>query len=599
MGRQSLPDDGATDSGRSRRPHARRRSVALATMLVLAVAAGTGGAAQTGLLSFTGSCEDTAVELDLVASPDIAPAVREIADRAREDRVTSDGQCMDVHVSARENHQVAQEMATGGNDRGYEVWLPDSAIWAERAQGTGGGVPLTAAGNVAASPVALATLPPAGSRLGWPARTYTWAQLTASATATDDFRLGAADPARSATGLLALTSVARSAEAAGSKGDTTVAATARLLSRRVSATDARAARTLAGADSGVSAGDPTRNQAVFLSEQAAFAFNSDADVAAPKLALFYPTDVAPLLDYPYHLVDESRLSTDESRAATRFMALLAEPESRRTLDRSGFRAADATAGPRVVGTAGGRPPQRYAAAGRSEPLSPDALEETLGMWTITVQSARLTAVVDITGSMQTPVPGSGGRTRLDVTEASLRRTMDRFSPDDELGLSEFATGLDGGQDFRELVPTRPLGPAGKGGGAQRARLTKAFDELKTVPNGATGLYDTTLAVYEKARAGYVPGKLNALVLITDGTNDDRFSISRSALISGLKKLGDPRHPLPVIAIAVGTETDLEEIEQIAEATGGAGHQVADPSEIQGVILEAIVEIGRRAPADQD
>lgn len=89
MGRHSLPDAKASSTGRARSP--RRRTVSIATALVLAVAAGTGIAAQRGLLSFADPCADTPVRLDLVASPDIAPALRTIADRARRDRVTTDG----------------------------------------------------------------------------------------------------------------------------------------------------------------------------------------------------------------------------------------------------------------------------------------------------------------------------------------------------------------------------------------------------------------------------------------------------------------------------------------------------------------------------
>lgn len=79
MGRHSLPDDEAHDTGRSGRPRARRRTVAIATTLVLGVAAGTALAVRGGLLSFSGACSDSAVRLKVVASPDVAPAVRAVA----------------------------------------------------------------------------------------------------------------------------------------------------------------------------------------------------------------------------------------------------------------------------------------------------------------------------------------------------------------------------------------------------------------------------------------------------------------------------------------------------------------------------------------
>lgn len=81
------------------------------------------------------------------------------------------------------------------------------------------------------------------------------------------------------------------------------------------------------------------------------------------------------------------------------------------------------------------------------------------MWTITVQNARLTTVVDASGSMAPLVPGRN-QSRMDVTKESLIQALDQFTPDDEIGLWEFATTLDGQKDYRRLTtaPPRSDGP---------------------------------------------------------------------------------------------------------------------------------------------
>jgi Mg-chelatase subunit ChlD len=144
-----------------------------------------------------------------------------------------------------------------------------------------------------------------------------------------------------------------------------------------------------------------------------------------------------------------------------------------------------------------------------------------------------------------------------------------------------------------LVPTERLG-ARVDGGTQRDRLAAAFSDLAPVPDGATGLYDTTLAAYRAATSSYVKGKFNALVVITDGVNQDPGSVSRGKLISELEKLTDPERPVPLIVIAVGPDADRAEAEQIAAATGGSGQEVSDPAQIHSVILKAIVAAGARA-----
>jgi hypothetical protein len=247
-----------------------------------------------------------------------------------------------------------------------------------------------------------------------------------------------------------------------------------------------------------------------------------------------------------------------------------------------------------VTKAGGSSPQPYGEAS-PQPASEVALQEALGMWTITVQSARITTVVDASSSMSEPVAKTN-QSRMDVTKASLLQALATFTPEDEIGLWEFSTKLDGDKDYRVLVPTERLGDR-TGDGTQRDRLTAAFGKLAPVPNGATGLYDTTLAAYKAATSSYVKGKFNALVILTDGVNQDPGSISRADLITQLRTLANPERPVPLIVIAVGPDADKQEAEQIARATGGSGHEVSDPAQIHSVILKAIVEAGAQGSQD--
>ncbi|MET9053834.1 substrate-binding and VWA domain-containing protein [Streptomyces bacillaris] len=595
MGRHSLPDAYAPEERGEASPRRRRRTIAVATLLVLAVATGAGVAVKGGLLSFSESCEDSAVRLTLAASPDIAPAVREIAERTRADEVKSDGHCLDVEVVARDSSKVAEALA-GGGPPGFQVWLPDSDLWLDRAEGLGTGVPVSPSDSIASSPVVVAMVPSAAGRLGWPEKTYSWAELVATAIGTEKIRLGAADPARSATGLLALTSIGGSSARQGGDSDTRVAETAKVLAERMSDSDAQVRETVARSGSGAEEGNPQRNQAVLISEQAAFTHNSEA-ADSGRLNLFHPEDGTPLLDYPYTLVDEEELTLTQSRAALRFMTLLNDKGARAVFARYGFRPADGSAEDAVAASAGARSPQPYATSAAEAP-SAKQLQEMLGMWTITVQSARLTTVVDASGSMSTPVPGRG-QSRMDVTKESLIQALTQFTPDDEIGLWEFATTLDGTKDYRKLMPTRRLGDPAQGGSTHREKLSAAFAGLQPVPGGATGLYDTVLASYEEARSTYVKGKFNALVILTDGSNQDDDGISRSALTSRLKELADPERPVPVIAIAVGPDADREEVAEIARITGGDGYEVSDPAEIRAVIFQAIMAAGQNGRAAQE
>ncbi|MDC0770620.1 substrate-binding and VWA domain-containing protein [Streptomyces sp. HD] len=600
MGRHSLPDQyGAGRSGPRRndsrrndpRSSARRRTVAIATALVLAVAGGTAAAVKGGLLSFGSSCEDDPVRLTLAASPDLAPVLETAARRARDAELSSDGRCVAVTVSARESYRVADTLLAD-KDPDAQVWVPDSDLWVQRLAEDGGTAEVSTVGHVASSPVGVAMVPAAAKSLGWPKKTYGWLELAGAGLRDDSLRLGAADPARSATGLLALARVSgAAAEAEG--GRTEAAAMMKALSQRTSDGDGQVLATLPRDASGAEQGNPKRNQALIVSEQTAYTYNSGTDGDA-GLDFFYPKDGSPRLDYPYTLLDQTGLTTDESRAAIRFMSYLSDPRQQALLERHGFRTSDEDAPDALVTRAGGSSPQPYAEPA-DRPASATALQESLGVWTITVQNARITTVVDASASMADPVPGAG-RSRMDVTKASLLQALATFTSEDEIGLWDFSTKLDGDKDYRVLVPTERL-DARAGKGTQRDRLSAAFNDLAPVPDGATGLYDTTLAAYSSATGSYAKGRFNALVVLTDGVNEDPDSISRSDLVARLQRLTDPARPVPLIMIAVGPDADRTEADRIARATGGSGHEVTDPSQIQSVILKAIVAAA--SPDGQD
>jgi hypothetical protein len=100
--------------GRQRPPSTRHpRTIAVATVLFLSVAAGTAVALRSGLLSFGTSCQDDAVRLRLAASPGMAPTLRAAAQRSHDADATSDGRCIAIRVTARDSSKVADALLAG------------------------------------------------------------------------------------------------------------------------------------------------------------------------------------------------------------------------------------------------------------------------------------------------------------------------------------------------------------------------------------------------------------------------------------------------------------------------------------------------------
>ena len=150
------------------------------------------------------------------------------------------------------------------------------------------------------------------------------------------------------------------------------------------------------------------------------------------------------------------------------------------------------------------------------------------------------AVVDASGSMDAD---AGNGSRMDLLADAARIGLG-FLPDHaRVGLWVFSIDKGGpGQDWRELEPIRRLDDL-RFGRTQRYALRERAAEMSSLTDGGTGLYDTALAAYREALRNYRPHYSNAVVLMTDGRNEDPGSISLDQLLQRLEELKDPDRPV--------------------------------------------------------
>lgn len=139
----------------------------------------------------------------------------------------------------------------------------------------------------------------------------------------------------------------------------------------------------------------------------------------------------------------------------------------------------------------------------------------------------------------------------------------------------------GKRPWQENVPITPLGSG-------RDKLKAAIGKIVPRKNGDTGLYDTALAAYRTVRDSWQPGRVNSVVLFTDGRNDNADGITRSQLVASLAKLRDPRRPVRMVIVGIGNEVDRAELKVIADASGSGGVFIAeDPTKMGEILLQAI------------
>ena len=212
-----------------------------------------------------------------------------------------------------------------------------------------------------------------------------------------------------------------------------------------------------------------------------------------------------------------------------------------------------------------------------------AVDELLTQWAGINLSARVQVLVDVSGSMNAQVPGTG-LNRMQLSMQATAKALHLFKPTTELRMLAFSTHLDGDKDYRELLPMAPVAQHLADGALDK------LAQVKATPDGGTGLYDSVLDTYRTARREWEPGRLNLVIVLTDGRNEDPHGISRAELLTELAKLQDPRRPIPVIGVGIGPDADKAELDQLTAATGGQAFVAPDPAKITDVFFAALSHI---------
>ncbi|MEV8515029.1 VWA domain-containing protein [Dactylosporangium sp. NPDC051484] len=530
------------------------------------------------------SCGNAA-KLSIGAPADIVPALKDQATEwSRQAR--RDHNCVDIEVFDEDPADVAAALAgktnktlTGvgqanGKTRVPDVWVADSSLWLQRLHAAGAQSVPADAKSIARSPLVLAMPEPIATTFGWPQKQITYPDLIGKVAADQKVRVGIVEPSRDATGLGGLLTLAAAAQAAGG-GDATQAtqvATAALRALAAGRSSLRAdlmqkfprgsdATTLS---SGLSVAP--------LSEQAVIQYNGQQPPV--RLAALYAEPAAPALDYPYAV-----LSNDKASIANELLKSLDSQGFRDKLGAVGLRGADGSAGKGFQTPANA--PAALATPATTQLPDAAAVEGLLTKWQAITLPARMLAVIDVSGSMLEPVPTAGGATRMQVTLEAARKGMSLFDDSWALGLWVFSTLLDGNKDYKQVVPIGPLA-------GQRTQCLQALATIQPKRNGDTALYDTILAAYKAVQEGYESGRVNSIIVMTDGENDDPAGgLSLEQLIAELKKTADPAKPIQVILIGIGDKVGEAQMRQITDAVGGGTFVAPDPAKIGDIFLQAI------------
>jgi Ca-activated chloride channel homolog len=565
-----------------------------------------------GTGSAGGRCRGDAVTLAVTASSEKAQLMKQLAAGYMDEGHAVDGRCVRVEVTSKASGGAMSALAKGWDEATDgprpDVWTPASSGWVrlleqrtlatDRPKLTPASIP-----KIAASPLVIAMPRPMAQALGWPKEQLGWTDLLELSR--DDtgwarhghpewgqFRLGKTNPNFSTSGLNAtigtyfaatrLSSDLTEKDVASSKarkfvegversvvhyGDTTLT----FLSNLQRADDAGAGLTYVSAVAveeksvwDYNQGNPTGDPATL---------GTHAKPSVPLVAI-YPKEGTLISDHPWVVLNASWVDDAKRQAAAAFLTYLQAPVQQRLFQRFAFRDYQGAPGALITQGNGLLPSQPKLTLA---PPSPPVLDAILKSWESLRKRARVLVVIDVSGSMGESVPGSGA-TKLELAKAAAVKALDLFSPDDDVGLWVFTTDLGGATpDYRQLVPIGPLGNS----------INAMKQTIRSLqPLNGTPLYSATHDAVDAMRAGYDPSRINGVVLLTDGRNEDPNNSDLNGLLSYLHAEASSQE-VRVFPIAYGSDADLATLTKIANASQAAVYDASDPTSIDKVFVSVI------------
>nr|MBA2624449.1 substrate-binding domain-containing protein [Acidimicrobiia bacterium] len=299
------------------------------------------------------------------------------------------------------------------------------------------------------------------------------------------------------------------------------------------------------------------------------------------LVAVYPEDGTLFSDNPFVVLDAEWVSDAEADAARRFEEYVQRPDAQERVLEAGFRPGNPAVdlGEPISAANGVDPDEPRTTLQVPEP---QVLLEALDRWGEQRKSARVQLLIDVSGSMGEIADPDSGETRLDLAKRAAVGALDQFKDDDEVGLRIFSTniGSDEPTDYVDVLPVAPVGE-------QREQLASRIRDL--VPTEGTPLYTAVGDSYAELLDNYAPERINALLVLSDGQNEDPRNDDLDGLLSDLRSTteGQSSRPVRIFPIAFSGDADLQVLESIAEATDAAAYDATDPTTIDRVFTAVV------------
>ncbi|GAA1873067.1 substrate-binding domain-containing protein [Asanoa iriomotensis] len=512
-----------------------------------------------GWSALTSGASSCGRKLKVVTASSFAPVLAGMAPK-----LTKSDECVRMDIVVADGRAAPDTVRQTGAD----VWIPDDTSWVGTAPdldlarlGPENTVGLGGAGTVVAdSPIYMVTDAPTAAKLR--AAGDSWLALANLLDTDPAVRLAVRDPGTSGDGMVGAGSMAETVwEGQG------MDASAQVLSRAYAKT-----RTVRGG--GVALPD-RRGEVGLVAE---YALVPQLGRLGRTGAVLAGKDFRVALRYTWFPTNAALADDDRAGALDRLLDALGSPDGAAAIAAAGLRSprSDEPDEP---------PPgaeQLPALAAKQMPfLGAHHVDHVLATWYAEDRQTDLLVVVDVSGSMNDPAPGSD-QSLIKLVAQGCEQLENLLPDDSRLGVWEFGTQLDPPRDYRELLPAESLTES------HRKATVDTCRGLETHSNG-TGLYETILAAYKNAQENARKDVPNRVLVFTDGRNEDRGStLTLAALNAELKAAADEESPVSLSVVVFGdaeaTKQSSAQLEEALEPAQGYVDTLSTANEVSAVFI---------------
>jgi Ca-activated chloride channel family protein len=432
------------------------------------------------------------------------------------------------------------------------LWTPASSLWTRLLKHDVGRAwtPPTSP-SLVSSPQVIAMWEPLARALGWPRKKVGWHDVLALATSTrgwaafghpefGPFRLGHTNPDISTSGLSAVLSeyYALTGKRSGLGLDDIAAAGTRARVRTIERAIVHYGKTANAFTSQMDAYGQAYAHAVYVQESSLRAFNATRKQAS-RLVGIVPAEGTFVADYPLVVMRAPWVDAQTRAAAAAFGSWLRAHLTVAVAERAGFRL------------------RRPAGILQLELPAPDVHAAVRDGWRRDRKPANIVLVVDSSSSM-------GGAGRLDAAKTGLLSFLGQLSPQDRVSLVTSGTAVSIRVPLGSPARSKPL-------------VADAVRDL--FPNGELPVYPAIRKALAAVRALRDPGRINAVVVLSDGAG---ASTGYDALLRDIRSRPVTEGTsVRIFSVAYGDDADAAALKRIAAASGGAFYPSA-PRDIKDV-----------------